>query len=90
MSKKQNEAVIEQAPGLGDIETLFPPTSASDSVPLAANVSMKLPVFSPDAAEVWFAQAETQFAIRNVTVSKTKFYHAVEFFLKRLPRRSWT
>ena len=38
---------------------------------------MKLPVFWPDAAEVWFAQAGTQFAIRNVTVSKTKFYHAV-------------
>ena len=38
---------------------------------------MKLPVFWPDAAEVWFAQADAQFALRNVTVSKTKFYHAV-------------
>ena len=41
-----------------------------------ANVSKKLPAFWPDAAEVWFAQVEVQFAIRNVTVSKTKFYHA--------------
>ena len=38
---------------------------------------MKLLAFWPDAAEVWFVQAETQFAIRIVSVSKTKFYHAV-------------
>ena len=38
---------------------------------------MKLPVFWLDAAKVWFAQAEAQFAIRNITLSKTKFYHAV-------------
>ena len=38
---------------------------------------MKLPVFWPDTAEVWFAQADAQFAIRNVTVSKTKFYYVV-------------
>ena len=44
---------------------------------MAANVSMKLPVFWPDAAEVWFAQADAQLTIRNVTVSKTKFYHLV-------------
>ena len=38
---------------------------------------MKLPVFWPDAAEVWFAQANAQFTIKAITVSKTKFYHAV-------------
>ena len=38
---------------------------------------MKLPTFWPDAAEVWFAQADAQFAIRNVRISKTKFYHGV-------------
>ena len=38
---------------------------------------MKLPVFWPDAAKVWFAQADAHFSIRNVTVSKTKFYHMV-------------
>ena len=52
MSKKQDRAAIEEAPGLGDIKALFPPTSASDSVPLAANVSLKLTVFWPDATEV--------------------------------------
>ena len=38
---------------------------------------MKLPVFWPGAAEACFALAEAQFAIMTVTVSKTKFYHAV-------------
>ena len=38
---------------------------------------MKLPVFWPDADKVWFAQADAQFVIRSVTVSKTKFYHSV-------------
>ena len=75
MSKKQHEVI--KAPGLEDIGALFPPSSASETVPLAANVSMKLPVFWPDAAKVWFAQAVAQFAIRNVTVGKRKFYHTV-------------
>ena len=44
---------------------------------MVANVSMKLPAFWPDAEEVWFVQADTQFAIRNVLVNKTKFYHMV-------------
>ena len=73
MSKKQDTITIEEAPGLGDTEALFLPTS--DAVPVAANVSMKLPTFWPDTVEVRFTQADAQFTIRNVTVSKTKFYH---------------
>ena len=38
---------------------------------------MKLPVFWPDVAKILFGQADTQFWIRNVMVSKTKFYHEV-------------
>ena len=38
---------------------------------------MKLPTFCPDAGEVWFAQVDAQFTIRNMTVSKAKFYHAI-------------
>ena len=75
MSKKTSDPAIDVAPILGDTEALFPPSP--DAVPVAANVSMKLPTFWPDAAEVWFAQADAQFAIRNLTVSKTKFYHVV-------------
>ena len=50
----------------------FPPT-----VPMANNVAMKLHAFWPYAVEVWFAQADAQFVIKAVTVSKTKFYHTV-------------
>ena len=75
MSKKAADPVVDEAPGLGDTEALFPPSP--DAVPVAANVSMKLPTFWPDVAEVWFEQADTQFAILNLTVSKTEFYHVV-------------
>ena len=77
MSKKQDkkDKVIEP-PGLQDIGDLFPPTAPSSPSPVA-NMLMKLPVFWPYAAKVWFAQADVQFAIGSVTVSKTKFYHAV-------------
>ena len=45
---------------------------------------MKLSAFWLDAAENWFTQMDVQFAIHNISVSKTKF------FLKRLLNRSWT
>ena len=54
--------------GVADADLLPPP-----SVPVA----LKLPIFWPEAAEVWFAQADAQFAIKSITVSKTKFYHTV-------------
>ena len=75
MSKKQDkqDKVIEP-PALEDISDLFPPTAPSSPVGF---VSLKLPVFWPDAAEVWFAQADAQFVICSVTVSKTKFYQGV-------------
>ena len=50
---------------------------SSPSVPVAANVALKLTVFWPDSAEVWFAQADVQFAIKSITVSKMKLYHTV-------------
>ena len=61
MSKRHDPAVNE---ALGDTKALFPPSSASvlDAAPTAATVSMKLPVFWPDAAEVWFVQADARIA----------------------------
>mgnify|MGYP000876348990 CR=1 FL=1 len=40
-------------------------------------VSIKLPTFWTDSPEVWFLQAEAQFAIKRVTASLTKFHHCV-------------
>ena len=72
MSKKDE---ISELPGLEDISNLFPP-SAPASPSRVANIFIKLPAFWPDPAEVWFAQADAKFAIQNVSVSKSKFYHA--------------
>ena len=60
----------------GRYQCLFPP-SATASPSLVAKVSMKLPAIWPDTLEVWFAHADAKFMIRNIFVSKTKFYHAV-------------
>ena len=43
----------------------------------STNVALKLPTFWPENAEVWFAQAEAQFAIKSISISRTKFYYAV-------------
>ena len=48
-----NMPKVDENPELdGAADTLPPP---SPSVPIAANVTLKLPVFWTDAAEVWFA-----------------------------------
>ena len=39
------------------------------------SVSVKLSTFWPDKPQVWFVQAEAQFALRNVSSSLTKYYH---------------
>ena len=54
-----------------------PPSIPSHAASVTANISMKLPAFWPDTAKVWFAQADAQFAIKHVMVSKNKFYHTV-------------
>jgi hypothetical protein len=48
-----------------------------DSQVHLTTVSIKLPTFWTDSPEVWFLQAEAQFAIKRVTASLTKFHHCV-------------
>ena len=67
---------VEETPelvGVSKADLLPPPP-----VPVvAANVALKLLVFWHEAADVWFVQDDAQFAIKSITVSKTKFYHTV-------------
>ena len=54
-----------------------PPADLFPASSIIASVSMKLPAFWLEAADVWFSQADIPFAIKNVTFLKTKFYHPV-------------
>ena len=63
---------VDETPELDGEAALLPP-----SVPVANNVAMKLPV-------LW----DAQYAIIVLTVSKTKFYHAVVAFPRMLLLRS--
>ena len=40
-------------------------------------VALKLPTFWPDSCESWFNNAESQFHLKNITSSVTKFHHVV-------------
>ena len=42
-----------------------------------AHVSLKLPLFWPNRAELWFTQAEAQFVIKKIKLSQTKYAHAL-------------
>ena len=49
----------------------------NEDQPAIQAVSLKLPTFWPKQPEVWFTQAEAQFAIRNITADETKFNYVV-------------
>ena len=38
-------------------------------------VSLKLPQFWADGAKIWFAQAESQLVIRNISAEITNYHH---------------
>ncbi len=61
-------------------EVVVPPAPVAPA-PVTA-VSVKLPSFWIDNPRAWFIQADSQFAISNITVSTTKFYH----ILSSLPK----
>lgn len=50
-------------------------------------VSLKLPTFWPDEPDIWFAQAESQFAIRGITADATKFHYVVSALDGQTARR---
>ena len=56
-------------------------TAVIEGVPTADllnTVTVKLPPFWPDNIERWFVQAKSQFQLKKVVVSQTKFGYCVQ------------
>ena len=51
--------------------------AAGSSTPAVGAVSIKLPPFWSADPQIWFAQAEAQFATRQITAEVTKFHHVI-------------
>lgn len=45
--------------------------------PVVAPIGVKLPDFWPRSPATWFSQAEAQFALGQITLDATKYYHVV-------------
>lgn len=50
-------------------------------------VGLKLPQFWAEEPQVWFVQAEAQFALRNITVDETKYFYVVSALDQHTARR---
>ena len=51
--------------------------SSASSEAIIGAVAIKLPPFWRNDPEVWFAQAEAQFAMRSITAEETKYHHVI-------------
>ena len=52
--------------------------AAPSATNLLATVTVKLPPFWPDNIETWLIQSESQFCLKGVTFSQTKFDYVVQ------------
>lgn len=53
------------------------PSHPSTGQQAVTAVTVKLPVFWTAQPSIWFAQAESQFALRGISADNTKFHHVV-------------
>lgn len=65
-------AAVEDRPTTAQGGTQNPP-----SAPLISHFAIKLPPFIRSRPDLWFSQAESQFALGRVTTSTTKFHHVM-------------
>ena len=62
----------------GNLAILGEAASVLTSADLLNAVAVKLPPFWPDNIETWLVQAESQFHLKGVTSSQTKFDYFVQ------------
>ena len=68
----------------GSTQPAVPTLAPAPTPGVAAAVSVKMPEFDETSPSAWFAILEAQFHLAGVTVSQTKFYHA----LSKLPTKT--
>ena len=64
------------------VKALEEALEASEAARISA-VSIKLPPFWPDKTKLWFAQAEAQFLLRQITEQRKKFAHVLSMLDSR-------
>lgn len=57
------------------------------TLPIIAAATVKLPTFWPESPKVWFAQAESQFAIKGISSDETKYHHVVASLDQAMAKR---
>ena len=62
----------------GDPAILQGVPAALSAADLLNTVAVKLPPFWPDNIETWLVQSESQFCLKGVSASQTKFDHVVQ------------
>ena len=81
------DSVFVSASGVGLVFTMPGDPAALDNrakglvltaADLLHSVTVKLPPFWPNNIETWLIQSESQFRLKGVTMSQTKFDHVVQ------------
>uniref|UniRef100_A0ABD2XPF2 Reverse transcriptase domain-containing protein n=1 Tax=Trichogramma kaykai TaxID=54128 RepID=A0ABD2XPF2_9HYME len=73
--RNNRAAIPNNAP---DAAALAAAAAAAPAAPAAVHrVAVKLPAFWPDRPSLWFAQADSQFILSDITVESTKFHYVV-------------
>ncbi len=55
---------------------------------MESSVALKLPAFWESHAAVWFAQADSQFALRRISDDATRFHHVVSALIASTAARA--